>query len=50
MAIVALAAMIAFLAVVPAFVPDIDLIIVVVLVAGLAVYDFWTLLRNRDKK
>ncbi|MGB5251734.1 MAG: hypothetical protein WBN68_03300 [Sedimenticolaceae bacterium] len=41
MAIVALAMMIASLAIVAVFVPDIDLIIVVALVSVLAIYDFW---------
>jgi hypothetical protein len=49
MAIVALVTMIAFVAVVPIFVPDIDLIIVVALVSGMAIYDFWKLLTERDQ-
>ena len=40
-AIMALAAFIAFLAVVVGFVPDLDLIIVFVFVIALAVWDFW---------
>ncbi len=41
MAVVALTTMIVFLAVVAWHVPDIDLIIVIVLVSGMAIYDFW---------
>jgi len=47
MAIVALATMISFLAVVAVFVPDIDLILVIVLVSLLASYDFWDSLRGK---
>ena len=47
MAVVALATMIAFLAVVAWFVPDIDLIIVIALVSALAIYDFWRSLRKK---
>jgi hypothetical protein len=39
--------MIAFLGVVVVFVPDIDLIIVVVFVSALAIYDFWHTLRSK---
>ena len=49
MAIVSLATMIAFLAVVVVFVPDIDLIVVVTFVSLLAIYDFWQSLRNQGK-
>jgi len=48
MAIVSLAAMIAFLLVVVFFVPDIDLIVVVVFVSLLAIYDFWRSLREKS--
>jgi len=44
---VALATLIAFLATIPIFVPDIDLIIVVVFVCVLAAADFWQSLRTR---
>jgi hypothetical protein len=50
MAIVALATMIAFLAVVAWFVPDIDLVIVITFVSLLAVYDFWQSLRGKGDK
>lgn len=46
MALFALATMIASLAVVAAFVPDIDLILVITFVSALAIYDFWQNLRN----
>ncbi|MCU7869860.1 MAG: hypothetical protein KZQ98_15220 [Candidatus Thiodiazotropha sp. (ex Lucinoma borealis)] len=46
MAITALVTMIVFLAVVAVFVPDIDLILVIVLVTAMVIYDFWTSLRN----
>lgn len=50
MAILALATMIAFLATVAIFVPDIDLIVVIAFVSLLAIYDFWSSLRaKRDK-
>ena len=41
MAVVALATMIVFLGLVAWHVPDIDLIIVIAFVSGLAIYDFW---------
>ena len=41
MAFAALATMISFLAVVAVFVPDIDLILVIVAVSAMACYDFW---------
>jgi membrane protein implicated in regulation of membrane protease activity len=44
----ALAAFVAFLAVVVGFVPVEDLIIVFVLVACMAGYDFWRTLRRRS--
>lgn len=47
MAIIALTTLIAFLAVVAWFVPDIDLIIVIGLVSLLAIYDFWRTLREK---
>ena len=47
MAILALATMIAFLATVAIFVPDIDLIMVIVFVSLLAIYDFWRSLRDQ---
>ncbi|MCB1829082.1 MAG: hypothetical protein H6964_00215 [Chromatiaceae bacterium] len=47
MALLALATMIAFLVVVAAFVPDIDLIIVIILVSAMAIYDFWQTLRAK---
>jgi len=50
MAIVALATMIAFLGVVAWFVPDIDLIIVITIVSLLAIYDFWSYLRHKDRR
>ena len=46
MAIASLATMIAFLLVVVFFVPDIDLIVVVILVSLMAIYDFWQSLRK----
>jgi hypothetical protein len=46
LAIVALATFIAYLVVIPLFVPDIDLIIVVSIVAIMAIYDLWP---RRDK-
>lgn len=45
--ILALVAFIAFLAVIAAFVPAEDLILVFVLVAGMAVWDFWKTLGPR---
>ena len=50
MAILALATMIAFLATVAIFVPDIDLIIVIAFVSLLAIYDFWSSLRGKRGK
>ena len=53
MAIMGLATLIAFLGVVVAFVPELDLIVVVVFVSALAIYDFWSALRaqgNGDRK
>ncbi|HXK57460.1 MAG TPA: hypothetical protein PLZ16_12520 [Gammaproteobacteria bacterium] len=47
MAFIAVALMIASLAVVAAFVPDIDLIIVITLVSALAIYDFLQALRAK---
>lgn len=47
MAVVALATMILFLAVVAWFVPETDLIIVIAFVSLLAIYDFWQSLRNK---
>ena len=41
MAVFALITMISSLAVVAWFVPDIDLIVVIILVSSLAIYDFW---------
>ena len=49
MAIVALAMMIASLAIVAVFVPDIDLIVVITLVSVLAIYDFWQTFHPRSK-
>ena len=49
MASVALLALIAFLATVPIFVPDIDLILVIVFVSLLAIYDFWRSLRDQGR-
>ena len=49
MAFVALATMITFLATVAVFVPHIDLILVITFVSLLAIYDFWTSLRDRSK-
>ncbi|MCU7929445.1 MAG: hypothetical protein KZQ90_01505 [Candidatus Thiodiazotropha sp. (ex Codakia rugifera)] len=46
MAITALVTMIVFLAVVAVFVPDIDLILVIVLVTAMVIYDFWKSLRH----
>ena len=48
MAVFALATMIASLAVVAYFVPDIDLIVVIALVSSMAIYDFWQTLRSRN--
>jgi hypothetical protein len=50
MAIIALATMITFLGVVAWFVPDIDLIIVIAFVSAMAIYDFWTYLRHKDRR
>ncbi|MCP5305041.1 MAG: hypothetical protein H6953_06315 [Chromatiaceae bacterium] len=50
MAIAALATMIAFLGVVAWFVPEPDLIGVIVFVSLLAVYDFWHTLRDPGRK
>ena len=50
MAVLALATMIAFLGVVAWFVPDIDLIIVIAVVALLAIYDFWQTFHTNSKK
>ena len=47
MAILGLASLIAFLAVVAWFVPDIDLIVVIVVVSLLAIYDFWRTFHER---
>jgi len=47
MAVLALAMMIASLAVVAVFVPDIDLIVVITLVSAMAIYDFWQTLRAK---
>jgi len=47
LAVLALATMIASLVVVPVFVPDIDLMIVILLVSIMAIYDFWQTLRNK---
>ena len=41
MATIALTTMVVFLATVAWHVPDIDLIIVIVLVSAMAIYDFW---------
>ena len=46
MATLALATMIVFLAVVAWHVPDIDLIVVIVLVSLMAIYDFWQSFRS----
>jgi hypothetical protein len=48
MAVLALGTMIAFLGVVAWFVPEVDLVAVIVLVSLLAIYDFWQTLRRRD--
>ena len=47
MAILGLATMIAFLGTVVVFVPDVDLIVVVVFVSALATYDFWRTFREQ---
>jgi len=47
MAILSLATMISFLGVVVLFVPDLDLILVVLFVSVLAIYDFWRTFRDR---
>ncbi len=47
MAILGLATMIAFLGTVAVFVPDLDLIVVITFVSALAIYDFWTALRDQ---
>ena len=49
MAILGLATMIAFLGTVVAFVPEVDLMIVVTFVSALAIYDFWSALRAQSK-
>ena len=51
-ALLALATLIAFLAIIAGFVPDPDLIIVFGIVILLVIYDFWEALgpsRNRDR-
>lgn len=48
MAVLALLTMIASLATVAFFVPDIDLILVIIVVSLLASYDFWRQLRSGD--
>jgi hypothetical protein len=50
MAIAALATMITFLSTVAIFVPEPDLIAVIVLVSLLAMYDFWRSLRKRGDR
>ena len=47
MAVAALITLIAFLSVVAFFVPDIDLIVVIIVVSCLAIYDFWQQLRTK---
>ena len=47
MAILGLATLVAFLGTVVVFVPDVDLIVVVVFVSLLAAYDFWRTFRER---
>jgi membrane protein implicated in regulation of membrane protease activity len=47
MAVLGLATLIAFLGVVVVFVPDLDLIVVVLVVSALAIYDFWRSFRDR---
>lgn len=49
LAMAALLTLIAFLSVIPIFVPDLDLIIVMTFVSGLAIWDFWPTLRPRHK-
>ena len=50
LAVLALAAMVAFLGVVAWFVPEIDLITVIALVSLLAIYDFWRSFHERPNK
>jgi hypothetical protein len=50
MAILGLATMIAFLGTVAVFVPDLDLIVVITFVSALAIYDFWTALRDQGTR
>ena len=47
MAVLSLATMIAFLGVLVLFVPELDLIAVVLVVSALAIYDFWRSFRDR---
>lgn len=49
LALLALAAFIGFLAILIGFVPRVDLTIVVVIGAALAIYDFWLSLRGRHR-
>ena len=48
MAFAALATMICFLAVVAVFVPDIDLILVIIAVSAMACYDFWKQIKTNQ--
>jgi hypothetical protein len=50
MAFLAIATVVTFMGVVAWFVPHPDLIAVVVLVSGLALYDFWDTFRSRRRK
>ena len=47
MAVLSLATMIAFLGVLVLFVPELDLIVVVLVVSAMAIYDFWRSFRDR---
>ena len=47
MAFLALATVVAFLALVAVYVPDIDLIIIVALISCMVIYDFWSSFRNK---
>lgn len=49
LAVVALVTMITCISTIPLFVPDPDLIIVVVVVSAMAIWDFWKTLRDAGK-
>ena len=50
LALLALIGLVAFVIVVPLFVPEIDLIVLAIITVGLAAFDFWRdLFRGNDK-